>query len=128
MQTCSHEVPHTLGIDPNFICHKLSIQDKLHSPIQENKQIRETKQIYKPMVKKKESSKWTYDGTKKTMKGRRRWEEAREQKYKRKRSTREPFANARNKQINETKKIYKPLEIELIETNLQWYENIMKPA
>ena len=46
------------------------------------------------MVKKKESSKRTYNGTKNTMKGHRRREEAQEQKHKRKRSAREPFANA----------------------------------
>jgi len=51
------------------------------------------------MVKKKENSKLTYNGTKKTMKAYRKWEEAREHKQKRKWSVREPFANAR-KQTN----------------------------
>jgi len=51
------------------------------------------------MVKKKENSKRTYNGTKKTMKARRKWEEAQEHKKKRKWSTREPFTNAR-KQTN----------------------------
>ena len=75
------------------------------SPIQENKQIRKTKQIYKPMVKKKENSKWTYNGTKKIMKGRRRREEAWEKKHKGKRSAREPFSNAR-KQTNKWNKSF----------------------
>jgi len=51
------------------------------------------------MVKKKENSKKTYNDTKKTMKARRKREEAREHKQKRKRSVRELFANAR-KQTN----------------------------
>jgi len=51
------------------------------------------------MVKKKENSKRTYNGTKKTMKARRKREETREQKQKRKWSVREPFFNAR-KQTN----------------------------
>jgi len=45
---------------------------------------RNEKNIYKPMVKKKDNSKRTYNGTKKTMKARRKREEAREQKQKRK--------------------------------------------
>lgn len=52
------------------------------------KQIKETKKIYKPMVKKKKSSKRTYNVTKKTMKACRRQEEAQaetEEKTKRQR-------------------------------------------
>jgi len=62
------------------------------------------------MVKKKESSKRTYNGTKKTMKGHKRREEARKQKHKRKKKApKNPAPMQENKQINLTKKIYKPL-------------------
>jgi len=59
---------------------------KLVTFVNTRKQIdkRKEKYIYKSMVKKKENSKRTYNGTNKTMKARRKREEAREHKQKRK--------------------------------------------